>query len=271
MYSTRCLYSMWSDPFSKDPGTPPTMLSGYGVISPDELRQDAGKVLGDHEALVRDWFGKLGQRGLVEHTVRASKHPMFDKYVNSVRVGRKWGLAANTVEDLCEFDVWLKKLAISERKSPPPVTVTPPSKHEVPAMPPKASSPRPTAEPPKAAPPAPSPAAEHAKPVPPKAHLPRPAPKACAAAPAPTNDDSVEELTPQQRAGYQDYWKKFSKRSANASALANLSPTSAASTNVPSPSSEPVSSPASETGITPDCKKRLSLDSPSPTGPTCSP
>lgn len=90
-------------------GAPPTMFSGYGEVTEEDLEHPPAKVLEEHELVVKRFLEKLTQKDLVRQVVQASKNPLFDDFVQQRGRSQKFGLQGNTIQDICEFDVWLKK------------------------------------------------------------------------------------------------------------------------------------------------------------------
>lgn len=220
---------------------PPTMFSGFGVLTDEEIELPPAKVLGDHESKVEKFLGSLSPEDLKAQLNVASRHPKFKQYLAQyMEKGYKFGSADSCSKDLCTFDVWLKKMAIGEN-----LRDTFASKHPAksPPPPPKEGSPPPQA----------APAVSKAAAVP-KAKVPAPAPKATAGG---TKDEKFVpvELTPGEKQQYDSFWGKFKPNP-------NVSPST---TTVPSasPTSEPSSvSNDGSTGMTPEVKRKLALESP---------
>ena len=213
-------------------GAPPTMFSGYGEVTEEDLEHPPAKVLEEHELVVKRFLEKLTQKDLVRQVVQASKNPLFDDFVQQRGRSQKFGLQGNTIQDICEFDVWLKKKALSDLM---------PSMPGAPA--PEPATPK-QPEAPKATPP---------KPTPPSA-----APKSCAKPAAPPSKtlppDAILELSPEEKKAYAGFWSKYKPPSP----ASLYSPTSPASTPVASPA-EPSPKASAGTIVTPECKKRLEL------------
>lgn len=96
------------------------MFSGYGELSDDDMAQPAEKVLSAHETTVRSWLMSLSKKDLQLQVNMARDHKQIKKFIGFYGRDRKFaGTPEIIVDDLCEFDVWLKKLALSESKRPP--------------------------------------------------------------------------------------------------------------------------------------------------------
>ena len=224
---------------------PPTMFSGFGELTDEESKLPPAKVLGDHQSKVEKFLGSLSPEDLNAQLKVATRHPQFKHYLAQyMEKGCKFGAADTCSRDLCTFDVWLKKMAISETlrgnfASTPPAK-SPPAKS--PPPPPKEAS-----QPPQAAP-----AVSKAVAVS-KAKVPAPAPKATAGG---TKDDKFVplELTPGEKEQYDSFWGQF-KPSSNVSPSTTTGPSA-------SPTSEPSSvSKDGSTEMTPE-RRKLTLDSP---------
>ena len=219
---------------------PPTMFSGFGELTEEESKLPPAKVLGDHELKVTKFLGSLSPEDLNAQVKVATRNPQFKHYLSQyVEKGYKFGAPDTCFKDLCAFDVWLKKMAISESlradfASAPPAKSPPP--------PPKDAS-----QPPQA-----TPAVSKAAAVS-KAKVSAPAPKATAT--VTKNDKFVPlELTPGEKEQYDSFWGQFKPNT-------NVSP----STTVPSASPTSETSSVSKdmsTGMTPEVKRKLTLDSP---------
>ena len=217
------------------------MFSGYGEVTEEDLEHPPAKVLEEHELVVKRFLEKLTQKDLVRQVVQASKNPLFDDFLKQRGRSQKFGLQGNTIQDICEFDVWLKKKALSDLMPSMPGAPAP-----EPAMPKQPEAPKPATpkqpEAPKATPP---------KPTPPSA-----APKSCAKPSAPPSKtlppDAILELSPEEKKAYAGFWSKYKPPSSA------YSPTSPASTPVASPA-EPSPKASAGTIVTPECKKRLEL------------
>ena len=97
---------------------PPTMMSGYGTVTYHELQLAPIDVLNNHDKKVRNWLHKLSLKELTRAAITASNHARFGEYLaNMDSTNQVFGMAGHTVDDLCTFDVWLKKLALGERRA----------------------------------------------------------------------------------------------------------------------------------------------------------
>ena len=79
-------------------------------------------VLNNHETAIRVWLSNLSKKALKTQVNVAANHTHYKRFVGSTRRDHKFGSPDHAVDDLCEFDVWLKKLALGENRfvSPPP-------------------------------------------------------------------------------------------------------------------------------------------------------
>ena len=243
-------------------GAPPTMFSGYGEVTEEDLEHPPAKVLEEHELVVKRFLEKLTQKDLVRQVVQASKNPLFDDFVQQRGRSQKFGLQGNTIQDICEFDVWLKKKALSDlmpsmpgAPAPEPATPKQPEAPK-PAMPKQPEAPTPAM--PKQPTPAMPKQPEAPKATPPKPTPPSAAPKSCAKPAAPPSKtlppDAILELSPEEKKAYAGFWSKYKPPSP----ASLYSPTSPASTPVASPA-EPSPKASAGTIVTPECKKRLEL------------
>ena len=202
---------------------PPTMFSGYGQLSPDECAMPPAKVLKTHETSVRQWLATLTPAELNQQVGHAEKHGMFNKFMLSFPTDHKFGSPLTTISDLCHFDVWLKKMAISEALR---------VQQETPVVP----------EPPKAPAPTEKVSAAPKKPAQPKGGK--------------GKDAFVPlELSPAEKEAYNQYWSKY--KPADPVSPTTTAP-SVASPSPPTFSSSPTSE-GNTSGVTPDCKKLSNL------------
>ena len=219
-----CLQDSWDD---YQP--PPTLASGFGIMDGADIAKPPTQILDEHEKRVLGWLNKFKANPYV---MKAAVDAVFsNQYWGDYKThlwdpveSRKFGEQPHLIADVVKFDLWLKKYEISEKK-PSPGPVKPPT------LP---------------------------------AHVPAKAP----AKPAGATPSSSEIEPPENPEAYKKFWNQY-KRSNAADALRTPSRESL-STTVPSPAptgvlSTPSSlSPAnvsasSPTGITPDCKRKLSL------------
>ena len=239
------------------------MFSGYGEVTEEDLEHPPAKVLEEHELVVKHFLETLTQKDLVRQVVQASKNPLFADFMKQRGRSQKFGLQGNTIQDICEFDVWLKKKALSDLMPSMPGAPAP-----EPAMPkqpeaPKPATPKQPEAPTQAMPKQPKAPAMPKQPEAPKATPPKPtppsaAPKSCAKpAPPPSKTlppDAILELSPEEKKAYEGFWSKYKPPSS----ASLYSPTSPASTPVASPA-EPSPKASAGTIATPECKKRLEL------------
>ena len=92
------------------------MFSGYGTVTRDEATMAPIDVLNNHDKKVRRWLMKLTLQDLIKQSVKAAKHPKFGAYIKTMDSSNKWGEADENINDLCAFDVWLKKVCLSEKR-----------------------------------------------------------------------------------------------------------------------------------------------------------
>ena len=130
-------------------------------------------VLTNHETAVRVWLSNLSKKALKSQVNVAANHSYFKRFVGSTKRDHKFGSPDTAVDDLCEFDVWLKKLALAEKKvvSPNP---TKPAFSPLPATPAEVAVPK--------------------KPPPSK-----------------VDHDKIIHLSPDEQAPYKDWWGKYGK------------------------------------------------------------
>ena len=95
-------------------------------------------LLDEHEKRVSDWAGKANPYELNAAVKTAVDHEFFDTFKTSIwdhTEDRKFGTSPH--EDLLQFDMWLKKKEISDKKAPAaPVTPSPPKKDTAEIQPP---------------------------------------------------------------------------------------------------------------------------------------
>ena len=193
----------------EDMQEPPTLVSGYGVLTKDDLGKPPPVILESHEKKVKAWLEQANPyalKALVESCVNNSHFKIFKQNLWDTVEDRKFG--DKPCEDILRFDVWLKKMEISESK-PSPVLIRGS----------KTTSPS-------------------------------------------TESELVPPANPE---AYKAYWDQYKRKGAGD--LKTPSRESLSSTTVPSPAlpSPPLasSSPSTsgcETGITPECKRKLSLE-----------
>lgn len=89
------------------------MASGYGTLSPEDLEKPSVQILREHEATIRAWGSKLSQKTLMGHLKTAMGHRLNKQWMNQFKPPRR----CETLDALIEFDLWLKKMEISENIS----------------------------------------------------------------------------------------------------------------------------------------------------------
>ena len=125
----------------------PLLSCGYGIhFTDDDFLKPPSTILDDHEAKIKPFVENLSQKHLVSVLRTATTHILFEKFMGQLP-NRKFGSAG--AKDLVEFDLWLMKSLISEKKDS--------KKDAPPATPPVAAKSPPVA---KSAVPSPAPATE---------------------------------------------------------------------------------------------------------------
>lgn len=107
---------------------PHTIASGYATIQEGDLKKNPVQVLDDHETLVKNWLQTANHYQVEAAVKTASNNEYFPKFCRDLwdqLEERKFGSCPK--EDVLKFDMWLKKLEISEKgpkkfnnPSPPP-------------------------------------------------------------------------------------------------------------------------------------------------------
>ena len=129
-----------SQPTTIEP--PPTMFSGYGGMTPEDMEKHPTVVMQEHESKLRTWCKGQSMKDLMGHMKMIASHTYYDKFMSQFN-NRQFG--ANGWTDLVEFDLWLKKCEIAEKTGKTkPVMPSPPSKVTTastePTKPPKSTS-----------------------------------------------------------------------------------------------------------------------------------
>ena len=115
--------SSWADP-------PPTLASGYGVLGETDLGKRPTAILDEHETKVKKWVQKANPYELKAAVATAVEHTLFGKFraeLWDMTEERKFGTSPE--EDILKYDLWLKKMEISETK-PHAVFPEPPEKED---------------------------------------------------------------------------------------------------------------------------------------------
>ncbi|CAL1152425.1 unnamed protein product [Cladocopium goreaui] len=220
---------------------PPTLASGFGGMTEDDRGKLPIQILSEHESKVKAWVKTLDGPAVVKNLKVATAHPYYDQFVSKFH---KTNFGAGGRDDLVEFDNWLKKMEISEKRtSPSPLSVA-------------------TSEPAEPAKAAPKPArgkgkgSAPAEPGSAKASVPRPDVSDDATSTSKVPDDALPKLTPDQQNAYKNYWKKFSNPDlgevSTSPAMPATTPPEGTGTPLPSP---PTSASSSPPAVTPECKK----------------
>ena len=236
----RRLKRLPSEQTSPYQGPPPTISSGYGGMGQGDEKKNANDLITIHENLVRVWMDSISHRELVQHVKQATKHDLYQKFIDQSPARSMFGQHAK--EDLVEFEVWLKKAEIAERLpslSPPNPPVTP--KVSAPAVPEPPVSPK-----------VPAPAVP-TYPSPPPAKKVKKEPV--------EHEDSkavpLPELTPAEKSAYQQYWSKYKSQSSESGCTTS---TSKSTEYPPTQTPQSTGSPPTAGVVTPDVRKRLRLD-----------
>lgn len=113
----------------------PTMASGNSCISDEDWKKTPHQVMKEHETCIREYIATLDRQGVVKHLKLAARHEYFDKFKTQCSPSKRFG--EKGIEDIVEFDMWLKKLEISEKrasipKATPTAPVTTPSQPAIP-------------------------------------------------------------------------------------------------------------------------------------------
>ena len=226
---------------------PPTLASGFGgVMTEDDHGKSPIEILNDHELKVKAWVQTLDGPAVVKNLKVAASHPYYEKFLSQFQE-RKFGTGGR--DDIVEFDNWLRKMEVSQKRiqhSPLSVATSEPEepgKVDAPARGKGKGS------------------APAAAPVPAKASVPKPNVSDDATSTS-KPDEPLPKLTPDQQKAYQNYWKKFSSQNLGAASTspampATTSPGGTSGTSLPSP---PISTSSSPPTVTPECKRRLDLD-----------
>lgn len=209
------------------------MASGYGVLSDEDFGKPSAQILREHEATIRSWGSKLSQKTLMGHLKTAMGHRLNKQWMNQFKPPRR----CETLDTLVEFDLWLKKMEISENISTRAKEVPPQPTPEAPAT----STVKTEAVKPPAVP------AERAATgvVGPDAN----------GSPVPSAErGGLGEVTEAERMAYKNYWQTF--KSPNPAQQRPSVPVAPSTTTTPT--SEDLSS-----AVTPDdVRKKLDLSSP---------
>ena len=221
------------------------MASGNGCLSESDWKQTPFQVMNQHEARIREYFKTLDRKAVVHHLKVAARHPYYQKYLSQCSPSKRFG--EKGIQDVVEYDMWLKKLEIAEKRAKAgvgkPADPSPPKPADPPIEPPKPADPPredpkpadPPREPPKPAAPkeVPKPAdppredpkpadppredpkpadppREDPKPADPPRELPKPAasPKEVPK-PADRPSDVSEEEPESQKEAYVQFWHRF--------------------------------------------------------------
>ena len=109
---------------------PPTLSSGFGVLTTEDQGKTPIEILDVHEKKVKAWVDSVDEAALkvAINTAVSNQHfPQFKRDLWEQVEDRKFGTAM--AEDLLRFDMWLKKLEISNNramlKPPTPKTASP--------------------------------------------------------------------------------------------------------------------------------------------------
>ena len=95
----------------------PTLASGNGILTESDMVHSSTKLLWDHETQVRDWIAQANPYQLKAAVDTALGHSYFARFKQNLWdtiEERKFG--SDPHEDILKFDLWLKKMEISEKK-----------------------------------------------------------------------------------------------------------------------------------------------------------
>lgn len=183
------------------------MTSGYSGLTEADWKKPPAQILREHDQTVRTFANALTQKSLTYHLKLACRNENYSKFI-SLFPGRMFG--SKGVEDFVEFEVWLKKLEISQKQEQMRA-----SKAVTPCTASTTPSPKPTLE------------------------------KNTTSG---VGGDDISTMTPEQKAVYKNYWKKFEK------------PSTPTASPAPSVGGSVSGSPGPSSVITPEVKKRLDLE-----------
>ena len=203
---------------SEPPTPPPTMASGNGCLSEGDWKKTPFQVMNEHEARIREYVKTLDRKAVVHHLKVAARHPYFEKYISQCSPSRRFG--EKGIDDVVEYDMWLKKLEIAEKRSG---MKTEPPKNSVPASPP--SEPSKTAEP----------VDDHEKQT-------------------PAQKEAYTDFWSKFKAPKDKVQRFDSPATPTAGTLPTATPSPALTP------ANPLLSPQGSTTVTPECKKRLELE-----------
>lgn len=91
----------------------PTVMSGYGVLSSQDDGKSSAMILDEHSVKLKSWFETCTKVDLKQQVSRAFDHELFKLYISMKDGAHKFGDEPYT--DLFDFDMWLKKMELSER------------------------------------------------------------------------------------------------------------------------------------------------------------
>ena len=153
-------------------GPVPTMVSGYGGLTEADWKKAPSQILREHEETIRAFATPLSQKDLTHQLKLACRHDCYVQFI-ALFPGRKWG--EKGVEDFVEFELWLKKKEISQKRD------------EMKR------------------------AAAKTSPAPPAQKTPAPTPAVTAETKSSgdNGDTGLGTVTPEERKAYKNYWKKF--------------------------------------------------------------
>ena len=128
---------------------PPTMFSGYGSMTPEDMEKHPTVVMQEHESKLKTWCKGQTQKDLMGHMKTISGHAYYNKFMSRY-TNRLFG--ENGWADLVEFDLWLKKCEIFEKRgrarpSPPSKVTAEPAEPAKPTKPANSSDSLPTLTP----------------------------------------------------------------------------------------------------------------------------
>eukprot|EP00435_Cladocopium_sp_Y103_P060416 s132_g22.t1 len=170
------------------------MASGFGGMTEDDVGKSPVQILNEHDSKVKKWVKTLDGPSVVKNLKVATSHPYYDKFISQFS---KKNFGAGGRDDLVEFDSWLKKVEISEKRNTTPSPPSVPTPEESPSK----DTPPPTVR------------------GKGKGSVPgEPVPKTRdESSTSKVPDDALPKLTPEQQKAYQTYWKKFSSQNLGSS------------------------------------------------------
>ena len=213
---------------------PATMYSCEGELTTQEASLPPATVLGNHRKTIQTWLGSLSSEDLDGQMEIAQHHESFGDFIEE-KFGDDHEFGEKPVDDLCQFEMWLKKRAYRDMLC---------AKHaRAKALPTPSATAAPEA-----------PKAE----VPKSARAPKPASRESGKGKGTEKSDKFVplELSDAEKEAYGSFWNKFDKKSNSPNTPATTASTSQKSLTSASNESD------GSTGLTPECRRKLALESP---------